>query len=80
MKTFEILNEVLERNRKVPKSPETSVNGEVLTDDLQKANSFNEYFTSIGETLAEVFSNQSNFLQYLPDENKPNCIFNFSLY
>ena len=77
-KTFEIINEALGRNKKVSSSIEMSVNGEVLTDDLHKANAFNDYFTSIGETLAEAFSNQSNFRQYLPDENKPDCIFKFS--
>ena len=66
------------RNKKVSNSTEMSVSYVVLTDDPQKAKSFNDYFTSVGETLVEDFSNQSNFLQYLQDENKPNCIFIFS--
>ena len=77
-KTFEIINEAIRRNKKVSSSIEMSVNGVVLTDELHKVNAFNEYFTSVGETLAEAFSNQSNFRQYLPDKNKPDCIFNFS--
>ena len=55
-----------------------SVNHIVWTDYLHKSNAFNDLFTSIGETLAEAFSNRLNFRQYLPDEIKHNCISNFS--
>ena len=60
-KTFEITNEALGRNKKVSILIEMSVNDVVLTDDLHKANAFNDSFTSIGETLAESFSIQLNF-------------------
>ena len=35
-------------------------------------------FSSVGETLASKFSQQSNFMQYLTDENKPESTFSFT--
>ena len=57
---------------------ELSINEVALTNERQITNSFNDYFSSVGETLASQFSQQSKFMQYLTIENKPESTFSFT--
>ena len=46
-------------------------NGKILKDELEIANAFNNYFTSIGPSLANKFYQNNNYLKYL--NAAPNC-------
>ena len=48
-----------------------SYDGKILKDEIEIANAFNNYFTSIGPSLANKFQQNNNYLKYL--EDAPNC-------
>ena len=43
----------------------------MLKDEIEIANAFNNYLTSIGPSLADKFDQNNNYLKYLDDA--PNC-------
>ena len=45
--------------------------GKILKDEIEIDNAFNNYFTSIGPSLANKFEQNNNYLKYLNDA--PNC-------
>ena len=45
--------------------------GKILKDEIEIANAFNNYFTSIGPSLSNKFQQNNNYLKYLDDA--PNC-------
>ena len=77
-KTWQTINETLNRQNKKNKYPEefNLTNGDTISDHKIIADTFNSFFTNIGETL-NVHSNTTTnmFDQYL--SNKPNCNLKF---
>ena len=74
-KTWKILNETLSRNTKKQIRQEFSINNQLVSDPEVIANSFNEYFVSIGRKLAEKIQPAQHFSSYL---NVPSeTVFNF---
>ena len=49
--------------------------GKILKDEIEIANAFNNYFTSIGSSLANKFQQNNNYLKFLDDA--PNCRLHF---
>ena len=43
----------------------------ILEDEIEIANAFHNYFTSIGPSLANKFDQNNNYLKYFDDA--PNC-------
>ena len=64
-KTWKILNETLSRNTKKQIRQEFSINNQLVSDPEVIANSFNEYFVSIGRKLAEKIQPAQHFSSYL---------------
>ena len=74
-KTWKILNETLSRNTNKQIRQEFSINNQLVSDPEVIANSFNEYFVSIGRKLAEKIQPTQHFSSYL---NVPSeTVFNF---
>lgn len=66
-------NRIMNRNKKGKGQnfPEAFlVNGETVKGDKNIANSFNNFFINIGQTLAEAFPDTNNFIKYI---NKTKC-------
>ena len=70
-KTWSTINEKLQRKKKKTSSNIFYHDGKILKDELEIANAFNNYFTSIGPSLANKFEQNNNYLKYLNDA--PNC-------
>ena len=70
-KTWSTINEKLQRKKKKTSSNIFYHDGKILKDKLEIANAFNNYFTSIGPSLANKFEQNNNYLKYLNDA--PNC-------
>ena len=64
-KTWKILNETLNRNTKEQIRQKFSINNQLVSDPEVIANSFNEYFASIGRKLAENIQPAQHFSSYL---------------
>ena len=67
---------LLMKNYRAKRKKKTSSNifsrdGKILKDELEIVNAFNNYFTSIGPSLANKFDQNNNYLKYLDDA--PNC-------
>ena len=74
-KTWKILNETLSRNTKKQIRQEFSINNQLVSDPEVIANSFNEYFVSIGRKLAEKIQPAQHFSSYL--NVRSESVFNF---
>ena len=68
-KSWQTINEILNRDRKSTQSPAyIIVNNNRISDKQQMADHFNNYFASIGETLANYIPRSDNsFDKYLQD-------------
>ena len=63
-KSWNLINTLLNRNKKSTNVNELHINDSVVVDDKQIADAFNEYFVQIGPKLAaEVWGNCSKLLQ-----------------
>ena len=71
-RTWSLINESLHRKNKSISSNMFSRNGETLEDSSEIANAFNEYFISIGASLANQMDKNNNSRKYLrnPSENR----------
>ena len=66
-KTWQILNEILGRNKKSKLPSYINYNGQVVNDNKRIANIFNEYFVNAGLVASNnVQSTQKHFTDYLP--------------
>jgi hypothetical protein len=64
--TWKLINEVINKSkRKTPLSPTFNYGNKILTDPLEIANSFCEYFTNVGP----------NLVKKIPDVNTPFSTF-----
>ena len=70
-KTWCTINEKLQRNKKKKSGNIFYHDGKILKDEIEIANAFNNYFTSIGPSLANKFDQNNNYLKHLNDA--PNC-------
>ena len=73
--TWSTINEKLQRKKKKTSSNICYHDGKILKDEIEIANTFNNYFTSIGPSLANNFDHNNNYLKYLDDA--PNCRLHF---
>ncbi|XP_077994315.1 uncharacterized protein LOC144448040 [Glandiceps talaboti] len=76
-KTWQVINEVLNKstNKLYPrKLISTTPNNDPLTESSDIANEFNDFFTSIGPSLASNITSATKFTQYL-DGNYLNSFF-----
>ena len=64
-RTWYVINESLHRKNKSISSRMFSHNGETLEDPSEIANAFNDYFISIGPSLANQMDKNNNFREYL---------------
>ena len=71
-RTWSVINESLHRKNKSISSRMFSHNGKTLEDPSEIANAFNEYFISIGPSLANQMDKNNNFRKYLrnPSESR----------
>ena len=63
--TWSIINESLHRKKKTISSRIFYHNGKTLEDPSEIANAFNEYFISIGPSMANKIDKNNNFRKYL---------------
>ena len=80
-KTWNTINETLNRNKKRKRPPDEFYlsNGSIITDHKIIADEFNKYYVSIGGSVGNSQPNIMNdaFHTYLTD--KPNCTLKFKL-
>ena len=74
--TWQTLNSVLCRNCRNDIPAEMIVNGEICKEKTKIANSFNEYFSNIGERLAEKLPKNNSFKEYLRQPVRTSFAFN----
>jgi hypothetical protein len=70
-KTWNIINELTSKNRKITQITEIDLNGDLI-DSNKIADAFNEYFSNIGPKLADnIDFNEGNrsYLDYLSGQN-----------
>ena len=75
--TWSVIREVLGTKKQKDQIPEFfRQNGEFITEYLDIANGFNDFFAGIGPKLAsEVGNSTSNFKSFLPDMNPVSFVF-----
>ena len=74
-KTWSLINNSLNRNKKKNNSAEFNVNDQTITDENHIAEEFNNYFINTGTKLAEKIMATKNFNEYL---NRPaSTLFHF---
>ena len=72
-RTWAVINESLHRKNKSISSRMFSHNGKTLEDPSEIANAFNEYFISIGPSLANQMDKNNNFRKYLRNPSE-SCL------
>ena len=60
-KMWSTINEKLQRKKKKTSSNILYHDGKILKDEIEIANAFNNYFTSIGPSLANKFQQNNNY-------------------
>ena len=70
-KTWSTINEKLHCKKKKTSSNIFYHDSKILKDEIEIANALNNYFTSIGPSLANEFEHNNDYLKYLNDA--PNC-------
>ena len=74
-RTWSIINESLHRKKKTISSPIVYHNGKTLEDPSEIANAFNEYFISIGPSLANTIDKNNNSRKYLRNASESRLYF-----
>jgi hypothetical protein len=76
-KTWQTINEVLGRGKKVNDIPKSFVsNGKILSGSLEIAEGFNDFFVNIGPKLAKAIpKSNKHFSEYLSDPCSENFVF-----
>ena len=74
-RTWSIINESLHRKKKTISSCIFYHNGKTLEDPSKIANAFNEYFISIGPSLANKIDKNNNFRKYLRNASESRLYF-----
>ena len=76
-KTWTIINETLNRNNKTQKVTEIRCNSNTIIEDPQTiAETFNSYFSQIGQKLAEnIPTNERRFHDFLSNQNSHSLFF-----
>ena len=70
VKTWKLINDILNRSRNDSKPNQILFNDEVITDEFQVGNIFNKFFTSVGLDLSSNFQNQNlDYRKYLTSPN-----------
>ena len=70
--TWKLINEITNKNKPSSDLPDNFMkDGNIITDPIEIANNFNEYFVNVGPKLAAKISpNSVNFSSYLPASNQ----------
>ena len=74
-RTWSIINEPLHRKKETISSRLFYHNGKTLEDPSEIANAFNEYFISIGPSLANKIDKNNNFRKYLRNASESRLYF-----
>ena len=74
-KIWRVLNELTGRRSEGGRSVNLSVNGSLIADPLDVATEFNKYFSIVGSTMAENFTQASDFEHYLVNINSRPLVF-----
>ena len=76
-KTWQTINDILGRNRKVKLPQFILKNGKQISDEKEMADSFNSYFTNVGASVAnDVQSTSHHFSEYLNPRTSESLFFN----
>ena len=74
-KTWQTINDNLNRKRRNKGFPQEFILGKIISDHKQIANSFNNFFISIGEPECQNIDATNTFSKYLPEKANTNLLF-----
>ena len=78
--TWKGINKIINVSSKNRNTPSLIVNNKLISESLEVANKFNEYFSTIAENLqAKIYDTGTDFHQYLKDRNEHSILYNLPI-